>query len=190
MPLVGGELAHAAFEHGMEEYAVDILRRYHNLLADNYNESYLWYHADGTPGRSSSGTHPFDGWGSSAMLYAFMEGLVGVVDTHKMLDKIRFSPRWIFTECSHVEANIAYPAGGVLFNYVYDHKSGTISIVISGAAKDIEFHIPVPSGHYPTEVTVNGENIDFADNKLENSHYADFHQNISSSISVCVTYQK
>jgi len=42
MPLVGGELARAAFDHGFEAYGVDILRRYF-ALASEKGESYLWY---------------------------------------------------------------------------------------------------------------------------------------------------
>ncbi|MBI4879186.1 MAG: hypothetical protein HY812_05940, partial [Planctomycetes bacterium] len=41
MPLVGGELARAAFEHGREEYGVDTLARYFELIVPR-GESYLW----------------------------------------------------------------------------------------------------------------------------------------------------
>ncbi|MGD8362945.1 MAG: hypothetical protein PVJ04_16075, partial [Gemmatimonadota bacterium] len=40
MPLVGGELAKAAFDHGFEDYGVDILTRYHALISEK-QESYL-----------------------------------------------------------------------------------------------------------------------------------------------------
>jgi hypothetical protein len=68
MPLVGGELAKAALENGFEEYGVDILRRYHALVAEN-GESYLWYFPAGTPASVETSTspqaEPTDGWGSS-----------------------------------------------------------------------------------------------------------------------------
>ncbi len=41
MPLVGGELARAAFDHGFEGYGADILARYHRLVAAS-GETYLW----------------------------------------------------------------------------------------------------------------------------------------------------
>ena len=48
MPLVGGELARAAFEHGFEAYGADILARYYALVAAK-GETYLWYF----PGRAA-----------------------------------------------------------------------------------------------------------------------------------------
>ena len=82
MPLVGGELARAAFEHGFESYGVEQLLRYEELSAGN--ETYLWYFPDGRHATKETSTspeaYPTDGWGASAMLYALMEGLAGVVD--------------------------------------------------------------------------------------------------------------
>ena len=40
MPLVGGELARAAFEHGFESYGVEILEQYHRLISAE-GETYL-----------------------------------------------------------------------------------------------------------------------------------------------------
>ena len=81
--LVGGELAKAAFDHGFEEYGVDILKRYHSLVSEK-GESYLWYFPDGTPASVETSTspeaEPTDGWGSSAVLYALIAGLAGVED--------------------------------------------------------------------------------------------------------------
>jgi len=80
-PLVGGELARASLEHGYEEYGVDILRRYFQMISER-GESFLWYFPDGRVSSEESSTSPeatsTDGWGSSAMLYALMEGLVGI----------------------------------------------------------------------------------------------------------------
>jgi len=42
MPLTGGELARAALEYGYEQYGVDILMRYYDLISTN-GETYLWY---------------------------------------------------------------------------------------------------------------------------------------------------
>ena len=69
MPLVGGELARGAFDHGFEAYGFDILQRYYSLIAGT-NASYLWYYPIGQPGISGADTIPTDGWGSSAMLAA------------------------------------------------------------------------------------------------------------------------
>jgi len=97
MPLVGGELAKAAFDHGFEEYGVDILKRYYDLISSS-GETYLWYFPDGSPSSAKTSTSPeatpTDGWGSSAMLYGFLEGLAGVEDRLRLFEKARLSPRW------------------------------------------------------------------------------------------------
>jgi hypothetical protein len=97
MPLVGGELARAAFEHGFEAYGLDILRRYGRMIRET-GETYLWYFPDGRPSSLDTSTspdvQPTDGWGSSAMLYAFVEGLCGVQDEGCGFDRVRLCPRW------------------------------------------------------------------------------------------------
>ncbi|MEN9937044.1 MAG: hypothetical protein RLZZ387_3623, partial [Chloroflexota bacterium] len=73
MPLVGGELARGAFRYGAEPYGFAILHRYYFLVSST-GASYLWYYPEGNPGISGVDTLPTDGWGSSAMLGALMEG--------------------------------------------------------------------------------------------------------------------
>ena len=74
LPLVGGELARAAFEHGFEAYGVDILLRYAQMISE-YNATYLWYFPDGRPCTAEESTSPeaspTDGWGSSANFIFF-----------------------------------------------------------------------------------------------------------------------
>ena len=57
MPLVGGELARAAFEHGFESYGVEILEQYRDLV-EATGETYLWYFPDGTPSTVETSTSP------------------------------------------------------------------------------------------------------------------------------------
>ena len=68
-PLVGGELAKAAFEHGWENYGLQQLEKYRAMIAER-GETYLWYFPDGTPASIETSTSPdampTDGWGSSA----------------------------------------------------------------------------------------------------------------------------
>ncbi|MFA6550876.1 MAG: trehalase family glycosidase, partial [Candidatus Gracilibacteria bacterium] len=93
MPLVGGELAKGALNNGFEEYGVKNIRDYIKMTQDADNKTYLWYWPNGKPGHGSE-TLSTDGWGSSAFLSAFMEGLVGIKDIDKKFDKLYFSPKW------------------------------------------------------------------------------------------------
>jgi hypothetical protein len=98
MPLAGGELARAAFDHGFEAYGADILRRFFERVS-NAGATYLWYFPDGRPSTVETSTSPeaspTDGWGSSAMAWALTEGLAGIVDRGCGFDLATVAPRWL-----------------------------------------------------------------------------------------------
>ena len=127
MPLVGGELARAAFEHGHEEYGVDILRRYARLIAEK-GETYLWYFPDGTLPSIETSTSPeasaTDGWGSSAMLYALAEGLAGVADEGACFRPVRLAPRWPAAGVDDAEVYLRYAASGAEVGYRWRREAG------------------------------------------------------------------
>ena len=111
MPLVGGELARAALEHGREAYGVAQLLRYEELTRGN--ETYLWYFPDGRPSSIETSTSPdaspTDGWGSTAMLFALVEGLGGVVDASSLYRDVRLSPRWAAAGCDRLPFRFLTP---------------------------------------------------------------------------------
>jgi len=129
MPLVGGELARAAFEYGCEEYGVDILRRYARLIAER-GETFLWYFPNGTPSSVETSTspeaRPTDGWGSSAMLWALVEGLAGVVDTGACFRRLRLAPRWPAAGVNEADVRLAYPASGAAIGYRWRIESESV----------------------------------------------------------------
>jgi hypothetical protein len=176
MPLVGGELARAAFEHGHEEYGVDVLRRYHALVAER-GETYLWYHPDGRPSSVEASTSPdatpTDGWGSSAMLHALVEGLAGVQDRAGAFREVRLAPRWPAARVTHAAVDVAYPASGTSLGYDWRLESDAIRIEMRGAA-EAELHVLLPPGRRATRVTRNGVELAFETSRVEASRYADF----------------
>ena len=175
MPLVGGELAKASFDHGFEEYGFDILRRYEKMIR-NTGESYLWYYRDGRPGFSSPATCPTGGWGSAAMLYAFMEGLAGIMDESKLFQKVKLSPRWIVTEEKDVEVRVEYDTTRAFFGYKYfiDEDKKIISIKPEGSYKEIVYHILLPKGTEAIEVSEGENQIKFSNEAIEKSIYVNF----------------
>ncbi|HLP15359.1 MAG TPA: hypothetical protein VK470_03810 [Bacteroidota bacterium] len=176
MPLVGGEIARAAFEHGFERYGVETLLKYETLTQSN--ESYLWYFPSGehaTIEKSTSpDSSPTDGWGSSAMLYALIEGLAGIVDEHKLYTRVRLAPRWLAAGCSTARACAAYGASGasIEYEFLYDEPKRTIALEISGKA-DVALHLLLPDGMKAKKMIVNGKPFAFTNTKVEQSAYAD-----------------
>jgi len=177
MPLVGGELAKAAFDNGFEEYGCNILKRYYNMISEN-DESYLWYFPDGTPSSLDTSTSPdatpTDGWGSSAMLYSLIEGLAGVEDMFKEFRNVRLSPRWLIDDIFNAEVNIKYCASNASFYYKYTCKEDEIQLVIDSHASNINCHILIPSGKKVKKLVVDGKMQKFDDETIEKSNYVNF----------------
>lgn len=189
MPLVGGELAKAAFDNGFEKYGCDIIQRYYNMISEN-NETYLWYFPDGTPSGVDNSTSPeaspTDGWGSSAMLYALIEGLAGVEDKHKKFRKIKLSPRWLSAEVSEAEVNISYKTSGSFVYYKYTFTDNMIKLTVNCQESFIWFNILIPSHKQVRELTIDGLNIDFRIETIKKSKYINFERELINKADVVI----
>lgn len=190
MPLVGGELAKAAFDHGFEEYGVDILNRYYSLIAEK-GETYLWYFPDGSPSSVDTSTspdaEPTDGWGSSAMLFALLEGLAGIEDRGKGFDKIKLSPRWPAAGVDKAEVRASYESSGRWIGYQYSKVRNKICIDVNTDSPESIFHVLLPRGSSARKVTLDGAEPEFLNTKVESSHYIDFEAEIRGRAEVEIT---
>jgi hypothetical protein len=177
MPLVGGELAEAAFEHGFEAYGVDILRRYHALVSSK-GESYLWYFPDGTPASVETSTspeaQPTDGWGSSAMLHALLKGLAGVQERGRTFDHVRLAPRWAAAGVREVDVGVGYPSSGVGFEYSYRSSEEGMDLEVRGPPCALDLHLLLPVGRQVGTVKVDGRDQPFKIGRVGESQYLDF----------------
>ncbi|MFC1529752.1 hypothetical protein ACFL6R_03440 [Gemmatimonadota bacterium] len=177
MPLVGGELARAALEHGYEAYGVDILRQYLGMISGS-GETYLWYFPDGTPASVETSTSPeasaTDGWGSSAMLYALIEGVAGVEDEHRSFERIRLSPRWEAAGVARAEVELEYAGSGSGFGYTYEKSDGEIGLELTGRASPVTCHVLLPGESGVTSVRQGDEELEFTGVTVEASRYVDF----------------
>jgi hypothetical protein len=193
MPLVGGELIRAAFDHGREAYAMNQLLKYHELTQTN--ETFLWYFPDGRHATKETSTspeaYPTDGWGASAMLYALMEGLAGIVDDHKCFERVTLSPRWCAADQQETEVMAAYGASGASFGYRYRHDASrsAISIEILGNAK-VRLHLLLPAGTRGTGVRVNGRRVPARRVRVEQSSYVDLHAKVRGGAHIEVSYRE
>ena len=191
MPLVGGELAKAAFEHGFEEYGVDILMRYHKMISES-GETYLWYFPDGSPATVETSTspeaEPTDGWGSSAMLWAFITGLAGVEDQGRGFDSVRLSPRWSAAEVTDAQVQLTYESSGKGFGYDYRCRGDGLDLVVVNSGADVRFHILLPPETTVSSVSVDGAPAPSQTVKVEASHYVDFAAPIKGEVGVRVDF--
>ena len=192
LPLVGGELSRAAFDHGFEEYGVAQLLKYEQLT--NNNETYLWYFPDGRKSTVEASTSPdaspTDGWGSSAMLYALMEGLAGIVDEGKLFQRVRLSPRWPAAGRSEASVCATYGASGASFEYSFGHNAPakTIEMKLTGRAMT-HLHVLLPRGTKATRVIVGAKKLSFHNAKVEESSYVDADVDVKKNAVVLIRYQ-
>ncbi len=193
MPLVGGELAKAAFDHGFEWYGVDILKRYYEI-AIKTKKSYLWYFPDGTPLSQEKMTSPresaTDCWGSSAMFYALMDGLAGVEDKFKLLKKVKLSPRWISAQVDNAQVSAIYKASGkgIYYEFKFDGEKIRLDISTLNSFEKhfIDVNLLLPENSRASKVIFNGKGIEFKNTKVENSNYANFSITFKDSAKVVI----
>lgn len=193
MPLVGGELAKAAFEHGYEAYGVDILERYAKLIAET-GQTYLWYFPDGTPSSAETSTSPeaspSDAWGSSAMLHALMEGLAGVEDRWVLFQSVQLSPRWEAAGVNDAEVRASYACSGAHLGYSYRKRGNRILLDVHSTGSEIHFHVLLPEGFEAASVRVGSKDVEFRNDKIQNSPYVDFSVEVFDTVATEIQLRK
>ena len=193
MPLVGGELARAAFEHGFEGYGARILERYHALVAEK-DETYLWYWPDGRPSSLETSTSPdampTDGWGSSAMLYALLEGMAGITDQWCSFQRARIAPRFIAAGLDEAEVQVGYAASGAKLGYGILHRKGRLRLSAWADRSEVDFHVLLPEATAAATVRVNGNEVPFTNLKVEESRYTDFAAKIEGGAEIEITLEQ
>jgi hypothetical protein len=183
--IVAGELAKAAFNHGFEDYGVDILQRIHGMLrpeADaaaaaaagrRFRRSPLpcTYRPDGTV---DSGIP--DSWGQAAVLSAIMEGLCGLRDEATVFSSAAVEPRWAATPATEATAVARYGAsrGYVADPFSSQPGSGTIELALTGSGEAFSVRVMLPHGAAATAVEFQGQPVEFATATVEGSAYAEF----------------
>ncbi|MBP1691532.1 MAG: hypothetical protein H6Q32_884 [Bacteroidetes bacterium] len=191
MPLVGGELARAAFEHGLEQFGVEQLLRYEELTRNN--ETYLWYFPNGKHATKETSTspeaYPTDGWGASAMLYALMEGLAGIVDLGQQWERVRLSPRWLAAGLNESHVTCVYGATGVpvAYTYIHDPAARTITLEVEGQS-GLDLHVLLPSGTRVRRMTCKGRTVRSTTSMICQSPYADAVCTVKGHAAIVIQY--
>ncbi len=174
MPLTGGELARGAFRYGFEDYGFDILLRYSDLIHLT-GASYLWYYPDGRPGISGPHTLATDGWGSSAMLGALMEGAAGIGDTQSRYQEVDVAPRWTaLPQARDVRVVARYAASDGYVAYHWQRAEQRISLELTGTWQRARVRLLLPEDAPKKRhlaLQVNGEQREVVLKKEAGSRY-------------------
>jgi len=170
LPLVGGELAKAAFQNGFEAYGVEQLKVLEQILSKNNRELPGCVNTDGT---SQKEEIP-DQWGQAAFVSALVEGLAGVVDKSILFEEVEISPRWYFAGIEKTSVSVGYGGDGnqVGYDYFYLPKSNRVEIKTSGKFDRFTLRVPLPAKMKGATATVNGKKGYVILDQVNQSKYA------------------
>lgn len=189
-PLVGGELARAAFAHGREKFGVECLQRYSELITTS-GETYLWYFPDGRASSIEESTSPeataTDGWGSSAMLYGLVEGLAGITDLDHGFRHLALCPRWVAAEVATASVDISYAASGCGVSYEYEMTRDSCRIDLTAAAT-VDLHLMLPAGSSLAGVDVDGHAVEAQQATIGDTSYADAQLTAEGATTISVRF--
>jgi hypothetical protein len=119
-----------------------------------------------------------------------MEGLAGVLDQHKLFQKVRLSPRWIAAGRNEASVCASYGASGASFEYSFGHDASTKTIELNLRGKSsVQLHTLLPRGARATAVMMNGKKIRFINNAVEDSSYVDADVEVQKNTLVEIQYR-
>ncbi|MPR35255.1 hypothetical protein [Salmonirosea aquatica] len=184
--IVGGELAKAAFQHGYESYALDILNRMMALNAKHGGTLPVSYKPDGTVDAGIP-----DNWGQAAVMSALVEGLAGVVDLDQSFKQVELSPRWLAANKNDVSITIAYGPSGKSVSYTYQHdsKGKTISLAVKGDPEQYTIRQLLPPGKQLRQVSIDGKKSIASLEKVKDSQYVVIREVPAGTHQVTVSYR-
>ncbi|RYU95794.1 hypothetical protein [Emticicia agri] len=166
--IVGGELAKAAFQHGYEQYGVDILERMIELNTKHGDKLPVSY----TPeGKVDAGIP--DNWGQAAIMSAMIEGLAGVIDKGQLFDKVEIAPRWLAAGKNTAEVRVEYGPTKKNVSYTFNHdmKAKTINLMLAGSPSNYAIKLLLPDYKQIKSVKINKKTVAFSIDKVRNSQY-------------------
>ena len=125
-----------------------------------------------------------DNWGAGAVVYALVEGLVGIKDTGASFDKVKISPRWAAAGTKSAEACITYPTSGGYAAYEYSADKNGITILSASSARESEFEILIPENRMPGKLLIDSRETKYKMRKTGEPVYACFSMNGISAKSI------
>ena len=170
LPLVGGELAKAAFQNGFEAYAVEQLKVVEQILSKNNRNLPGCVNVDGTAQKEAIP----DQWGQAAFVSALVEGLAGVVDKSILFREVEISPRWYFAGVQKTSVNVGYGGDGnqVGYTYAYDPKTSKVEINLTGKFERFTLRVPFPEKAKGATALLNGKEVALTADQVNQSRYA------------------
>ena len=120
------------------------------------------------------------------MLYALVEGLIGLVDEGKGFDRLLLAPRWAVTGVRTVEVQLGYAASGATVGYVYRADEERLHLELSAPSSSVHLHILLPVGRVAVGVTVDHSHVPYRNTQVRSSSYVDIDLTIDGRASLTI----
>ncbi len=167
-PFVAGQLALGAFETGMEEYGVDILKRMGRKMLRDGKIAFLY----DWEGRDIGGGPRC--WCGAEIMHAECAGLAGVVDNGRLFRDVTLSPRFAAAREPEAHVRLEYAASGAAAEYHftadYDKKQLGFELLSRHDHAKLRLFVPEEAGEF--RVSRNGEPADFREERVGAGRYA------------------
>lgn len=164
-PFVAGQLALGAFETGMEEYGVDILKRMGRKMIRDGKVAFLYnWKGDDIGGGPRC-------WCGAELMHAECTGLAGVVDNGKLFRDVTLSPRFAAAAEPEAHVRLEYAASGVAVEYHYsaDAATGRVSFDLLSDHDQVKLRMYLPAGTGRMAA-----NLPFSEERVGESRYLVF----------------
>lgn len=166
-PFVAGQLALGAFETGMEEYGVDILKRMGRKMLRDGKIAFLY----DWEGRDIGGGPRC--WCGAELLNAECTGLAGVVDLDKLFRKVVISPRFAAAGEKRAHVRLEYAASGAFaeYDYRFDPERRMFRFELLSSHEQATVRMYVPSSLSPCSARIHGKEIPIRTEHVGTSSY-------------------
>lgn len=165
-PFVAGQLALGAFETGMEEYGVDILKRMGRKMLRDGKIAFLY---DWNGGDIGGGPRC---WCGAELMHAECAGLAGVADNDRLFRDVTLSPRFAAAREPEAHVRLEYAASGAAVEYHfsadYERKRIRFELLSSHDRALLRLHLPGEAA----AAQRNGVPAEFCAERVGGSRYA------------------
>jgi hypothetical protein len=107
------------------------------------------------------------------MIGAFIEGLCGIEDQHKLFEVVKLSPRWAVTSVQHASVDFSYGASDASIGYDWQLRQDGCNLTIRAKRTRVNLHLLLPAGKQAIKVIVADHPANFTPSVVESSQYVD-----------------
>lgn len=116
-----------------------------------------------------------DCWGAGAVVYAAIEGVAGVKDTGRGMDKVTIAPRWAASDSKEAKVTVKLPSSRGYAHYTWKETDSGVAMQVTANAADKICSLLMPDGKTASALTVNGESQTISTQNIECSQYVNVH---------------